>query len=172
MKRAILFFNLVCAVTLIVSAQTESHVKQPNSYVVFMANSPNDSNTRLYYKEESHVFFINDCVSFFEIVGFEDSTKDTIRQERVTIQIVSQKVKTLRTKPLNEYFKGLIKYGMDAEGKHQCECSGSFDKILEAVTLEGRRLRDFTHKWVVCCVQVDGAYVLKTRKPFRKIWSS
>lgn len=189
MKRAILIFNLICAVTLIVSAQTESHVRMLNKYIVFMADPRNDSDTRFYYKEEAQKLFINDCGSFYEIVEFADGTKDTIRRESVTIQIASLRNKISRTKPMKEYFRGLIKmnykyvnlksvdlvdvrvsklqpYRKDADGKQLYVCSVFFDQVFVGVTLEGCKNQEITHKWVVCYVQVDDVDDPKTGESY------
>lgn len=121
MKRAILF--AVCAVTLNVTAQTESLARPElkvhrhsvsildylNVYIDFMADPNNDSNTRFYYKEEAQKLFINDCGSFYEIVEFADGAKDTIRREGVKMFVVSQRSQTPRTELMKEYFRGLTK---------------------------------------------------------------
>ncbi len=191
MKRAILFFNLVCAVTLIVSAQTEPHVGMLNKYIAFMADPQNDSDTRFYYKEEAQKLFVNNCNPYTEIVEFEDGTKETIRRESVTMQVVSLRNRTPRTKPMKDYFRGLIKmnyryvkiesadivdmrvsklqpYGKDADGKQLYVCSVFFDQVFVGVTPEGRKYQDITHKWVVCYVQVDEIYDPETGDTYQE----
>ena len=152
-----------------------------NKYIAFIKKKKNDSDTRFYYKEEAQKLFVNDCNPFTEIVEFEDGSRETIRRESVTMQVASLRNKTPRTKPMKEYFRGLIKmnyksvkmestdiadmrvsklqpYGKDADGKQLYVCSVFFDQVFVGVTPEGRKYQDITHKWVVCYVQVDKVY--------------
>lgn len=162
-----------------------------NKYIAFMADPKNDSDTRFYYKEEAQKLFVNDCNPFTEIVEFEDGSRETIRRESVTMQVASLRNKTPRTKPMKEYFRGLIKmnykyvkmestdiadmrvsklqpYGKDADGKQLYVCSVFFDQIFVGVTPEGRKYQDITHKWVVCYVQVDEVYDPETGDTYRE----
>ena len=162
-----------------------------NKYIAFMADPKNDSDTRFYYKEEAQKLFVNDCNPFTEIVEFEDGSRETIRRESVTMQVASLRNKTPRTKPMKEYFRGLIKmnyksvkmestdiadmrvsklqpYGKDADGKQLYVCSVFFDQVFVGVTPEGRKSQDITHKWVVCYVQVDEIYDPETGDTYQE----
>ena len=122
---------------------------------------------------------------------FEDGSRETIRRESVTMQVASLRNKTPRTKPMKEYFRGLIKmnykyvkmestdiadmrvsklqpYGKDADGKQLYVCSVFFDQVFVGVTPEGRKYQDITHKWVVCYVQVDEVYDPETGDTYRE----
>ena len=161
--------------------RAKEKVAMMNRYIAFMADPKNDNDTRFYYKEEGQKLFVNDCNPFTEIVEFKDGTKEIIQRESVTMQVASLRNTKPRTKPMKEYFRGLIKmnykyvkmestdiadmrvsklqpYGKDADGKQLYVCSVFFDQVFVGVTPEGRKYQDITHKWVVCYVQVDNVF--------------
>lgn len=165
----------------VLKERAKEKVAMLNRYIAFMADPQNNSNTRFYYKEEGQKLFVNDCNPFTEIVEFTDGSKEIIQRESVTMQVASLRNKTPRTKPMKEYFRGLIKmnykyvkmestdiadmrvsklqpYGKDADGKQLYVCSVFFDQLFVGITSEGRKYQDITHKWVVCYVQVDNVF--------------
>ena len=165
----------------ILKERAKEKVAMMNKYISFMANPQKESKTRFRYKEEAQNLFVNNCNPFTEIVEFEDGSKETIHRNSVTMQVASLRNKTPRTKPMKEYFRGLITmnyksvqiestdiadmrvsklepYGIDSNGNELYICSVYFDQIFVGITPEGRKYQDITHKWVVCYVQVDEVF--------------
>lgn len=166
---------------IVLKERAKEKVAMMNKYVSFMADPQKNSKTRYGYKEEAQNLFINNCNPFTEIIEFEDGAKETIQRESVTMQVASLRNKRPRTKPMKEYFRGLINmnykyvqmestdiadmrvsklqpYGVDSNGNKLYICSVYFDQIFVGITPEGRKYQDITHKWVVCYVQVDEVF--------------
>lgn len=175
----------------LLKARAKEKVGLMNQYIKYMADPRKDNKSRFHYKDMAQNLFINNCNPFTEIVEFEDRTKETIQRNGVTMQIASLRNKTPRTKPMKEYFRGLIKmnykqvhmestdiadmrvsklqpYGKDADGKQLYICSVFFDQVFIGVTPEGRKYQDITHKWVVCYVQVDEVLDEKTGETYQE----
>lgn len=175
----------------LLKARAKEKVGLMNQYIKYMADPRKDNKSRFHYKDMAQNLFINNCNPFTEIVEFEDRTKETIQRNGVTMQIASLRNKTPRTKPMKEYFRGLIQmnykqvhmestdiadmrvsklqpYGKDADGKQLYICSVFFDQVFIGVTPEGRKYQDITHKWVVCYVQVDEVLDEKTGETYQE----
>jgi len=170
-------------------SRVKEKVKQLNDYISFMANPQKPSKTRYYYKGEAQKLFVNDCNSFKEIVQYKDGTKNEVWREGVTMEVASLRRKKPQSKPMKEYFRGLISmnyksvvvettkteymrvsklhpYGVDANGKTLYTCTVYFDQTFVARRGDGGVYKDITHKWVVCYIQVDHPIDEKTGEEY------
>ena len=82
-------------------------VRQLNDFIAFMASPNIEKETKVFYKEQALRWFINCGEPFDVVIEKSDGSKDTIRREGATIEVVGLLKSSKRKYSIKRYFDGL-----------------------------------------------------------------